>query len=292
MHRRVREWLESLAGAWTPLPEAPDVLVPSEKCLGGELPIEEEEREGEEPCDDDPFVDYPWGLKSEQLLYLDWDRTVGMAGGTSYELVKVAGLGSFLFEIGFDGYVPLGALRKGVKGAGRLCLDLLLRTNGGAFHTSVIGSVPAEFGVGVAVGGDWLVDRLLCAFDEADAWESLLEECPWVWNEEYETPRAPDYYGSRFDELSAAYDKTRPATLGWPSGMGWERGREPWIRARLGIDAPFEPIHEIPPRGDDDKYSPRNKWRMLARWLSGPPEVAKADDDEDFDEIDEEDDDE
>jgi hypothetical protein len=235
MRRRVRAWLESQLGAWAPSPEAPQVLVPPAKLHSQYLETEEE-AEDEESGDDDPFADYPWGLPSEQLLYLDWNRTVGMAGGTSYELVAVPGLASLLVEIGFDGYVLLGGIRGEPKDADTLFLELLLRTNGRAFHTGVIGSAPCEFRAS-APDHEWLVERMIDLFDDTAAWESLEEDCPWVSEPiEVELQQLATLTKKSLEKLNSAYDALRPPEP--PRGrvmamIYWQAGRWDWIRGEL-----------------------------------------------------------
>jgi hypothetical protein len=138
-------------------------------------------------------LDYPWGIPESTLIALEWTGSVGTSNPPLTYSVLECETERMYIEHGVDGIALLTTTNnhQDPRRLDLLFLQQLFASNGEEFHTCIIGSPPQRIYTPGIDSFDFLVDIVYSAFDEADAWEQLMEEFPGVWNDEYERPEVP-----------------------------------------------------------------------------------------------------
>src|SRR6516164_10283005 len=147
---------------------------------------------------DSEALEYPWGIPESTLIALEWTGSPGASyPPLTYSVLECEEERVYI-EHGVDGMALLATVanHKEPRRLDLLFLQQLFASNGTVFQTGVIDGPPSRIFAPGIDSFDFLVDIVYLLFDKAGAWEQLMEECPGVWNNEYERPEVPVFANS------------------------------------------------------------------------------------------------
>lgn len=134
--------------------------------------------------------EYPWGFVSSTLVTLNWEFG-GMGDGLfRLDRLVVEGLPVCYLESSEGG--PYLLASTDLAGADLDLLHVLFRRNGEDLGTGIFGSAATSISFGFHSTWEFKLSLIRSGLDHSNAWETLRDYHPEVWDEEYEDPSGFD----------------------------------------------------------------------------------------------------
>lgn len=262
-------YFKRLVTEWKEYPQSSDLLIPENQFFLSSLQWPDD-LELPAKWDTDLWLDYfPWNFDLDPLLDFDWDgpSSPGISFSMDFWALRIPKLGTLYGENG-SVKTKLLCFSDSVdpEVSDRIFLHHLIASNGSAFKSGIFGDPPTDVIINLPVSSDFLVDAFVSGFNEADAWDRLIELHDYVWDDEYENPISSLILNEAIlNDYKTKYEATNGEPASLASAVVWNDRFNDWLSEKL---MKFEKVSFNNRPAEIGMLSKQNKWKITERYLA------------------------